>query len=781
MARAFISHSSAQGELIKRIGKKIGLDNCVIDKYHFSSGEPILSEIIKGIESTDLFVLCLSNEALNSDWIKREIEHAYSTNYSEFLNRILVINLDPTISYTDSRLPNWIPKSFDLKPITDEIWIVKKIESKLRDISIENDPKIKKKEEIYVGRNDLMNDFERRFHQLNGKKPTCIIVSGLENVGRRTFIRNALDVKAKLLNKFHENISITLDTRDSIEDFIIRIEEYNSKNIDEITKYLCEIDMEAKLNYAIDLLRNFKSNREILFVIDRGCIIQPNRDVAIWFNRVIQFQEFDNSVTVCIISKFRLSSSKILRDKKYQSFHVPELGLQDTSVLFSRYCSEVFEIKPPEEISKKILECTSGNPGQIYFAADLLFCEGPALVERKLDEIRKYNDIHVYSIIRYIEEKGNLYRNVLIFLARTLFVSYRILYGVFKRTPELDDCIDNLYAYGVYNRIGAFKENMQVNTGIAEYINRANMQLDPIIKSKLKKFVYERIGEKLDFPDVSEILISLKELVEEKVRIPSNLMIPSYILRTIIESYYSKNYEEVEYLAERILDAKNQYDPSIVREIRYWLCLSLIRQGHRSPEKNDKFFNHLEFFKGADYNFLKGFHFRLIGQMPKAETCFRKVLEFEPDSQKAKRELVNVLLSLGKVEMAYEMAESNYHKKPLNAFHCQAYFICITRKPFLNRKDRMTLNEIMNSVKMSHDMQATDILKCMSGEYLFYAEGKLEEAIRILTEVKDESRNNYPKRALLDIFKKRGFRQQAENIKREITSNFSLIDSNDDY
>ncbi len=295
MAKAFLSHSSAQKILVTSIADKLGLDNCVLDKYHFQPGEPTLQEIFKTIDESDLFVLFLSNEALNSDWVKNEIEYANTLQNSMVKRRLLLFLIDKSISHTDPRIPNWLKDHYNLKPITDGVLLYKKIDSKLRDIDIEKYPHIKAKEEIFVGRNDLMDEFESKYYNLENTKPTCIIASGLEEVGRKKFIKHALDA-VKKANKFHKLISITLSSRDSIEDFILRIEDQNSKPPEEILGKVKKMDLAAKKNYAKELLETFRDINEILFVIDKGCIVQANKKFASWFEEMIAEPGFKNTI-----------------------------------------------------------------------------------------------------------------------------------------------------------------------------------------------------------------------------------------------------------------------------------------------------------------------------------------------------------------------------------------------------------------------------------------------------------------------------------------------------
>lgn len=182
MSKAFLSHSSVQKKLIEDIALRLGRENCVLDKYNFEAGSPTLDSIMKGINQTDLFVLFLSDDALNSEWVKREIYIIENLRNKEFKKKILVFLIDPSIEHTDSRIPLWLREDYNLQVITDEILLYKKISSKLRDIAIENHPYIKKKESIFVGRNNLMEEFEEKYYNIDNIKPSVLIVSGFEEL-----------------------------------------------------------------------------------------------------------------------------------------------------------------------------------------------------------------------------------------------------------------------------------------------------------------------------------------------------------------------------------------------------------------------------------------------------------------------------------------------------------------------------------------------------------------------------------------------------------------------
>jgi len=767
MSKAFLSHSSTQKPLIENIYKRLGKDNCIIDKYNFEPGGPTLDEIIKSIEKTDLFVIFLSDEALNSTWVKYEIDYARNLKNFELSNRILIFLIDYSIDHSDPRIPNWLREKYNLKHISDPILIYKKIDSKLRDISIENHPYIKKKEEIFIGRNDLMEEFEEKYYNLENIKPSAIIASGFEEVGRRKFVKHALD-KVEKLNKYHDPISILLDSRDSVEDFILRIEDLNSILPDDTLKKINALDISEKISLAKSILTRFQENNEILFIIDKGCIVQPNKIIAEWFVKIISEDEFKNNTVICLISTFRPHSNFIHNHSNLISFHVNELKPIDRQILFLKYC-ELFGINPEKSETEKILSVLNGMPGQVFHCARMIKEEGIAHTIGKLEEIKKHNDIKVFQIINAIKNEGDIFYNLLVFISRFEFVSYNFIYKIFSRNSSTDDALDKLYIYGVFDRIGVNKEYIQPHHAISEYIKRAKFQIDTNTKTKLKNQINLLLNDGNDYPDISQILITIKTLIENNQKIPEKYFIPSFVLRTIVDHYYDSNYRQVNILAEKILSNHLRYDSHIVREIRYWYCMSLSRKAF--DRSSDIFFHNLKEFDKVDYYFLLGFHQRMQKKFADAESNFREALRYDENSQKTRRELVNVLLSQNRYPEALEFAKANYLKNKLSAFHIQGYFMCLVRKRNINDDDIAILNELLNNIQISHDFKAKELYRTMKGEYEYFINKNVPNAIKILNEAIIISEfKNYPKKALLEIYNKADFKSEEAKLRKDLDS-----------
>ena len=69
-----------------------------LDGEKLDWGVKILAEIKKGIEKSDKIILFLSEESINSKWVKEEVEIALKFEKQENVNIILPIVLQENIS-----------------------------------------------------------------------------------------------------------------------------------------------------------------------------------------------------------------------------------------------------------------------------------------------------------------------------------------------------------------------------------------------------------------------------------------------------------------------------------------------------------------------------------------------------------------------------------------------------------------------------------------------------------------------------------------------------------
>ena len=218
MVKCFLSHSSKDKDFyIKLVASKVGITNCHFDEFSFEEGSLTLDEIFKGLNSTDLFVLFLSENALQSEWVQNEIILAKKLFDSDKIKKIFPIIIDPAIKHTDKRLPLWMRDEYNLRYISKPTVAAKRIRQRLREISWEIHPTLKEKKKIFVGRNQLISKFEERFDDFDLKKPNCVIASGIQSIGRRTLMLHCLG-KTNIADDSYRPSFIYLNAQESIED-----------------------------------------------------------------------------------------------------------------------------------------------------------------------------------------------------------------------------------------------------------------------------------------------------------------------------------------------------------------------------------------------------------------------------------------------------------------------------------------------------------------------------------------------------------------------------------
>lgn len=224
--RIFISHSSKDktrycNEVVKKLIEKLGKDSIVYDALTFEAGEKSIDEINRTLAFTDLYVILLSQTAVESDWVKYELSKAQKKLTDRALDRVYPLIIDPTLKHSDERIPAWL-KDYNLKYIARPAKAAKLIIERAKDVKWSRHPSFEYRHSLFVGRNDLVNDFEMRIDDFDKPPINTLIVSGLPNIGRKSLARHCL-IKGTIIPRYYEFSQISLSYQESIEDFIVKI------------------------------------------------------------------------------------------------------------------------------------------------------------------------------------------------------------------------------------------------------------------------------------------------------------------------------------------------------------------------------------------------------------------------------------------------------------------------------------------------------------------------------------------------------------------------------
>jgi len=756
MAKAFLSHSSKDKELVEKIATQLGKNNCHYDKFTFEAGNQTLDEIFKGLADTDVFVLFISKTALESEWIEKEITQAKVFSTDKRIDRIFPIIIDKSIDHNDKRIPDWIRKPYNLRYFDNEVIILKKIRQLLRESNFKQFAHLREINDLFVGRNDIMQEFERKIVNINNSKPTCIIASSFfEGMGRRTFLRNGL-IKTRVIDKWYEPVPISIGAKESIEDFLYKL------NFVEISPEIFQKDfsneeLQDKIKLGCDYIKKFSETGEILFIVDEGSIVLPNHSLVGWFKEIISAPELQNQVCICLISKFKPYGPHIKKLGNVLNFQINELSKEDTQTFFIQYLDIIKQKLNPED-TKFFLQYLKGIPGQIIYAANLIDSMGVVDSKSFVNDIEEFDELRALSILEFLKD-DQLCRQMIIALSKFEIISYDLVYKIFGENDDVYKSIQRLFDLTLFFSVSSTHDYLKLNTSISDYINRSKLELDKSISERIKEVAREALQKPLELTetsDYSEFLFTLETMIRENKSIPPKYLIPSFILKSIIKEYNDRQYKTVIQLCAKLLENESKFDFQIIRETRIWLCLAYCRKQNEKFFEVVKYFNNQDDESQIDYHFLFGFYYRNGDKMTEAESHFLDVLKIDENHSRTKRELVNVYLRKGEYMKALGWAKDNYNRFKTNILHIQAYFTCLIKKIDKTVFDLEKIRELLDNASKSLDKKAADVIREMQAEFDYYIQGNAQKAITTLTEsLRMNSHNYFAFRALLEIYKRK--------------------------
>lgn len=747
--KAFLSHSSSDKEIVRPIAQLFGKSRCVFDENSFEAGYPTLQEIFRTLDECDVFVLFISRKALDSPWVKKEMKYAKEQLSEGELQRILPIIIDKNITYKSEGIPGWLRKRYNLRYISNPTIVYNKIDMLLKGLAIESSPFNKQITNIFVGRNQEIAAFESDINNIEGWVPRFIVAhSFYEGMGRRTFLKHAM-TKTNLVSAPFIPRLINMEHDESIETFIIKLLIITPKKYQNID--FSAITYDEKIHYAIEILHEAIINNESIFIADNGTIVRPNGMIADWFKAIIQSEIFGNELVCCLLSKYRprISNGKVIN--LGLSYDIKELLPKETQSLFMQMLRISGCKALTSEENQFFLERLKGIPNQVKFAVAAIK-DNPFEARKNINSIVQYADEYSRLIVENIERDDKKFQ-ILLLLSKVDIVSQKLIYDIFQNDDLVTETLAEFLNMSIIDFYYGDFEYIRLSPTIADYLDRCRYTVDPTINTRLNQVIRKDYSHDLDVMlenDYSQFLLSLQSMVERNQKIPSKYYIPSFMLKCIIREYDRGHYARVIEMCLTLIDNKHS-DESIMRELTYYLELSYAR------DNDERFYDYIDLFDDIDRHFLLGFYYRNVNgrnMQLKAQKEFEYILDVDPMNKKAKRELVNTLLSLEEYDQALAYARDNYEADKSNAFHIQSYFAAIIRRHEPTKEEVAIIESLLESLRYRKDKRARDFYICMLGEFKYYVNHNYEEAINILQQAKVETENaEYVKKAMNRIEK----------------------------
>lgn len=750
MVKAFLSHSSKNKGFVGEVARRLGEASVEYDAMTFEAGAKTLDEITRGVEDSILFVFFISNESLNSEWVKRELLTA-EMSILDGSKRFLPILIDNSISYDDPRIPEWMQLEYNIKYVSKVSYCTRLIIDALRVASWNLYSHFSVVGSTYVGRNEQISILEQRLGDIDRRKPLCCFVCGLPTIGRRSFFMHVL-LKTRGVKYGYKPRVINLNYRNSIEDFIVHLyglgsTSYSQENLNA----LGTMSMDDKIHFAANLLLELLTAKEALIIDDYNCIVSRKGELAVWFDEIIKIVgKSIGKLRVCVASRTNVRNRDIRYRDEYFSISIDELEFSERALLLETLLEEE-DLELSKEECQSISNVLTGYPEQVKYAVAVVKECGYPYVEAHLNEIVDFSKERIENLLRDFEEKGNLRIQFLKLLSMAETLSLGLLEDVFgkEKGRGLGEIIEHFANNFVISYVDSSKEYIRLNDSIKDYIQRLDIKLESSYLENLNIHIRKAVENyALAESDPSDFIFSLKEALKKNEELPSGLLIPSHYANAMRELYnYDKKYDTVIRLAKRILQNEDSLDARIIAEIRWWQCMSMARKGH------SEFLSEVQYFSGSDYNFLMGFYYRLKGFNVEAINQLEKALRERSNFNQAQRELVQAYINTERYDDASDYAEECYMREPTNPYFIQSYLSCLIHLD--GNKNRSLIEQLLSELKERKGEKAAEMYLTSNAYYCAFVKQDINEALDYVQAAINKYPNNkYPYLAQLEIMEK---------------------------
>jgi tetratricopeptide (TPR) repeat protein len=730
MIKCFLSHSSLDKPYVREVYAKLRKESVIFDEMTFEEGMSPSEEIIAGLDDTSLFVLFISHNALESPWVRDELSRAKDRVDQGIIDRIYPIIIDESITYADKRIPGWMKKGFNIQHIRQTKVCARKINARMREISWKTHPTLKEREQIFVGRNDQIKRLEERLDDLSLPTPQVVIASGLSSIGRKAFLRNSLK-KASVIRESYEFPLISLETTDSIEDFILKLDDLGLSESRPLKNAL-NTRIDQKIQMALDLAQDIAREKERVLIEDRGAIVQYDGEIVDWFSSIIEQMKGSDHVLFCISSKFRANKRIARQNPAFYMEELPELDKAERSGLLKRY-SRFKKLEIEKDDLLFFADLLTGYPDQVIFAVDTISDSSVYEAKRSSHVIQEYASDKARVIVeQYRDDQKAL--DFLYLLSKFEFVSFDFIFGLVGEN-EYYEILNSFLISSVCERLGGNGDYIRLNEVVRDYIARNRFGMPVAFAERLREYVKEFLATyQDDNKDISEYIFSMQEALISGASIDERILIPSYFLKTIRHLYdANRNYKEVIRLSDRVLVNEAYLHKDIVIHIRFMKCQALARL--REPD----FFSEVKHIPEPDNSFLHGFFYRISGQQEKALTSYQRVLQRKPNDFKTKSEIVLVYMQSDEHELAYDLAKEVYERIPNNPLNANNYLSCLFYKD-RHEVDRQLLEELALRLKSNPSNRSQEMYSSARAKILANFDGDLAGAFSLI----EESINRYP-------------------------------------
>lgn len=616
MPKAFLSHSTDDKQIVRKIKEKIGRTWTYFDEDSFAAGEDFREAITNRLADTNLFVLFVSKSSLQSSWVKYELDETYWQVVQRDNISVLVLTLDD-IEVT--QLPNWMRKAKFDKVSTPYL-----AAQKIKNILFE---KSKIESDIYIGREKDILKFYNDLIERRNSFPNIFAITGLSGIGRRTFIKDILSNRFSL--KF--TVEFQLSTCDGLSELYRKLLDDNIESLspDEIIahdRWVQSQPLEKSVVEVARVLSLYTLQGACPIIVDNGTMLDDNGFYKQEFYLLLKEFACNHKDQYIVLIQNRVPQLNYEDYQLVYNFKIFSLDSNSCYSLFDALLKKNGVSIPNIEQVKEISEYLEGYPPSIIYATKQCVLDGVDVVCHDKVSLMDYQS-RLFS--KYLEKTPldalDLSLLTVIYNLESLAISP--LATILQKeemevTASLKKCLN--FSIIDVNIAGTYTIAPPIRAAIGRKVHRFNKtEFSTIATLLIQRFWIPEKAE-IDFSIIDLIINSILRSDQEDDLVKfKTFILPSHLLKAAEKANEDTDWPLAEKYARKALNLQ----PSL-HDAQVLLFKVLVRQEHpkniqKSDEEEEKILNELAAVSDKRYYYLRGF------RLWKRHRFYQAIDEFE--------------------------------------------------------------------------------------------------------------------------------------------------------
>ena len=718
---AFISHRSTHKDFVRKIVDTVKRDNCIVDEFDFYPATKSVDEIVRNLNFAPIFVLLISKDALESDWIKLEMSKARQLYDTGVIREFMPFIIEEGVKLEE--LPSWMTRdwSLNIKTITSPKIIGQFIIETQRKIRCVGNNAYGNWINTFIGRSNELDEFQRAMYDSVYMPHRSLIVSGKPGSGRTRFIQKCIQDSSGL-SFIPEGFQIKLPQKTYLDNFILQLHEglgFSKASYEDILK----LDHEHQITKCVSYINQIINAHSFLLIEDEMSFVSYDGTISEWGKEIISHPAMIDSLKIFISSRVKPRYSELRAYPQIIHINLSGFTKDERKRLFVN-CCRYYNVQLNDSDVDFFVDRLQSSPQQLEQAVREIKDKNVRFAKKDIKNLIAIGDEVFSRVISWF--KGN---ETALTLAKVLaevdMISFDLLEQLYEEDyPKIEQLVNNFESLSILDFYGPGGNNISLDGGVSDYIRRSKLDLDPIMKTRIEEIIFNKIDTAED--DLGELSIFLHDLRKQLLSGKGfAYVMPSIVISTVIDLYNQGSYDSVKDICLHALEHCSSYTEEPLQELYYRLCQVLARM------KDRDFFTYIDKIKDkGSKDFLYGFYYRYKEDYSKAEEYLLKALDFNSNMQIARRELVNVYLNQEKYTKALPLAKENYNRKSTNSYHIEAYFRCLLNHYPWNTETEDTLNRLLKEMEENFSKRKDELLASMQLEYFIKSRNHTKEEIK---------------------------------------------------